>query len=127
MFWHQKPSDETPAANQRKHGRLHPQGVECSLGRVLDVSASGMRVETRGKPIVEMGETAPLTIHGFDGPFMVVCRVCWIRKTGWRAHQIGVVFVEVSPVQRAALSALARTVASNEIIRPELDRQRDAG
>jgi hypothetical protein len=127
MFWREKPLDRDPAANQRRHGRLHPQGVECSLGSVLDISASGMRVEGNGKPIVAMGETAPITIHGFDGPFMVVCRVCWIRKTGWRVHQIGVVFVEVSPVQRAALCALARTVASNEVIRPDLYRQRDAG
>jgi hypothetical protein len=113
------PPVPTPPKIPRRHGRVRCQHIECSLGRVLNLSASGLNAACRGRPVYELGEPIVVTIHGLEGPFEVPARVVWIRKIGFRRHEVGVTFLAVSDHARQSLTALGRAAASNETIGPE--------
>lgn len=112
--------------NRRKFGRVVLQDIGCSLGQVLDLSASGMRVESATKPVVQVGQTFGMVLQSMAGPVNVVALVTWIRKTGWRKHQLGLHFVNPTSELRRAICELARGVASNEVVRPDIERFKNA-
>lgn len=114
------------ADNRRRAGRVVLQSITCSLGTVLDLSSTGLRVETSSKPTVAAGQTFGMVLQSLDGPVNIVATVAWVRKSGWRAHQLGLIIVEPSPELRRAINDLARGVTTNETIRPEHERLRDA-
>lgn len=103
-------------ANARRHGRLRVAALTCTLGPVLDLSASGMRVECRGKPPIREGEAAELTMHAPFGPFTVKTRVHWIRRAGFRRYHIGLEFVDMTDEGRKALNLIARSVPTDVTI-----------
>lgn len=115
------------ADNRRRAGRVVLQSITCSLGTVLDLSSTGMRVETSGKPVVTAGQTFGMVLQSLSGPVNIVATVAWVRKSGWRAHQIGLILVDPTPELRRAICDLARSVTSNETIRPDHERARDVG
>jgi hypothetical protein len=118
---------DKPNDNRRRAGRVVLQSIGCSLGTVLDLSSSGLRVETSGKPVVAMGQTFGMVLQSLAGPVNIVATVAWVRKSGWRAHQVGLMIVDPSPELRRAINELARGVTTNESIRPDHERLRDAG
>lgn len=103
--------------NNRRHGRVKCQDLSCTLGEVLDLSASGMRVRRAGNPIVRKGERFSMTVQTLDGPMLAPVEVTWIRKTGWRRHEVGLSFIEIGAALSAALATMARSSAHNEVFR----------
>ena len=110
--------------NRRRNGRVVLQEVQCSLGEVLDLSTTGMRVQTKLKHDLKVGQTFGMVLQSLDGPVNVAATVAWIRKVGWGKHQLGVRFVDPDPALRKAIGALARSVASNEVVRPDIEHFR---
>ena len=113
-----KKSEDDRAANQRRHGRVVCRDVGCTLGEVLDLSASGLRVRAKGRPIVEAGDRFSLSIQTLDGPMLAPVQVAWVKRCGFRKHEIGITFGETGPALTQALAALARASANNEVISP---------
>lgn len=109
---------EAETENLRRHGRVKCHDVGCTLGEVIDLSASGVRVRSKGRMAVCKGDAFSMTIQTLDGPMLAPVRVAWVRRTGFRTHEIGITFGEAGPALRRALSALARASANNEIISP---------
>jgi hypothetical protein len=101
------------SAEHRRHGRVMCQGVECSIGDVADLSASGMRVTTRFK-LPERGEVFVVTIQTMEGPLAILSRVRWSRRKGLFMREAGLEFFDVGPRTRAVLCELAGRVAYNE-------------
>lgn len=119
-------ADES-ASNRRRHGRVLCQDVECSLGEVLDLSASGMRIRLRGKPPA-IGETFELTLDALDIHLVIPSKVCWVRKAGLLKQDAGIEFAAIDAKTRSSLALLARCAASNETILPEVrEARRSAG
>ena len=110
-------------ANQRRHGRLRMQDIECSLGIVMDLSASGMRIRTRLR-VPEAGRVFTVTLASLDGPVLVGCRVRWWRKAGVLTKELGIEFVEPTPEIAAELGRLASRAAHNETVRDEVSEGR---
>ena len=110
--------------NRRVAGRVALQHVDCSLGAVLDLSSSGMKLQCKTKPPIEVGTPFSMVLIGLDGPVPVTCKAMWIRKSGWRAFEAGVMFLEMTPELRAAVADLARSVCMNETIMPDIERLR---
>ncbi|MCC6426781.1 MAG: PilZ domain-containing protein [Phycisphaerales bacterium] len=113
------PHDDV-GANRRRHGRVLCDGVGCSLGQILDISASGARIRTkfdRLRPAEEM----PLTIEGLDGPIAIHVQVMWIvadeANHPIRQMLTGVRFLNPNEDARRALIELARAAASNPTLR----------
>ncbi|MDX2149055.1 MAG: PilZ domain-containing protein [Planctomycetota bacterium] len=79
--------------------------VRCSLGRVLNLSASGMRVSLRGNLTPE--ERASCEIDGPDGRFSVSVRVKWVKRSGLFTREAGLQFLDLSPRARESLASIA--------------------
>lgn len=105
-----------PGANKRGGGRIACEGIFTGWGEILNASASGLRLSARGRAIPEVGETAPLAIHGPEGTFSVLARVVWARHKNWGRREIGVQFVEVSPQARWHLARLAEAAARGTVL-----------
>lgn len=111
--------------NTRRHGRVICQDITCSVGKILDLSASGMRVRTRHK--LPEGAVFMVVLHGLEQPLRVPCRVTWSKRSGFFSREFGIVFHETDGTTRSALTRLARAAAHNEIFRPSIEESRLTG
>ncbi len=122
---HQGLSDFAPRpANLRRHGRLLCQQVRCSLGVVLDISFSGMRVRS-GARAPSKGNSIMITLESMDACAMIEATVVWSRRTGLFRHDMGIEFGELSSDVRRLLLEVARGCAHNETLRPDHEREQD--
>lgn len=121
-------SDDVSAnlQNARRHGRVRTPGVPSSVGPLIDLSASGCRVECERRPGFREGDTFQITIKGPDGSFPLDVRVAWVRKTGWFKHQAGLEFLDVNGVARQQLATLARLAMITESLNWNAEKRRPA-
>lgn len=82
--------------------------LSCKLGEVLDLSGSGMRVRSTGKPQLKRGQVVALTLRAGDKQLRVTTQAVRLRRLGFRSWEIGLRFVELRPSVQAALKTLAR-------------------
>ena len=106
------PAAASRADDRRRRGRIRTPGVVCSLGEVLDISATGVRFLAGGRPACSVGERATMTILGPAGPFVVMIRPVWIRKTGFFRSEVGACFEDLDPAARAQIIELVRQITS---------------
>jgi hypothetical protein len=88
--------------NNRRHGRVRCQDVECTLGSVMNISASGLLVRT-GLRSPRVGSVVVLKVRTFDGGFDVQTRVEWSKMDGLLHHQVGLEFIDLTPEGRRVL------------------------
>lgn len=103
-----------PSHNRRRHGRLRCDDLRCSLGMVIDLSASGARVRTTGMRPPERGAQVTLSIEVDDATIDIPARVVRSSRTGLLHGEIAVEFIDVTPDIHAQLLKLARGIASNQ-------------
>ncbi len=98
----------------RSRGRMRCNNVETTLGPVLDFSATGIRILSKREVKHEV-EGEPIEIGLLSAFEMVRVKVMvrWSRKLGWRRHEVGLEFVEVSDEVRTVLSEIARSVPAD--------------
>ena len=96
----------------RRHGRLRTEGAASSLGTVLDLSASGMKVFRKGVPPVQEGETFRIEVRTDCEALPVNVIVRRITKVGRRRFEYGLEFIEMTDADRARLTRFARIAAS---------------
>lgn len=111
-----RPEPKQPdPSQQRRTGRIAPEGVDCDRGEVLDLSAGGVRLAGCGQRPGKAGE--PITFKldwglgemEFEG---VIVRIDRRKIFGWVA---GVRFENLTPAHKQALSKAAMLAASGEI------------
>ena len=103
------PSDDSLplAENRRRHGRVRAEETVCTLGVVLDISASGMRVRCEGKPPLKSGQLVTITLATPLGLLAMDVGVAWARRIGWGSGEIGLVFANITEdVTKGVLSVL---------------------
>lgn len=99
--------DEKQSAEHRRAGRLRTELLKCSLGTVVDMSATGMRVRVRrGSPPKWTTKTIKLT--SIDGKDRVRVRLVWVRQHGDRCFELGLHFEQVTSEGRERLQDIAR-------------------
>lgn len=103
----QKPDTAPAAAQRRRHGRVKTDEVPSTLGRVIDLSASGMRVSA-GRKGPGVGAILDVGIQGVDGPFLIRAKVIRVIRRGLMGSEIGLEFDSPAENVRAELSQLAR-------------------
>ena len=106
----------TSESRRRRHGRILLQDIACSLGEVINLSASGMRVKTRQAPEVGASDIA-VTLDTFNGPLLLPVNIMWVKKAGWGKQLVGMQFREIAPEVRRQLVELARSAVHNECMR----------
>ncbi|MEM9418732.1 MAG: PilZ domain-containing protein [Planctomycetota bacterium] len=108
-----KDTPEAPEHNRRRHGRLKTEGTESSLGSVVDISASGMRIHRKGAIPVQEGEKFRIDVQ-IDKEIMAIdVIVRRIRKLGRRKFEFGIEFINMSDEDRMRLTRLARIAATS--------------
>lgn len=77
--------------------------LACELGMVEDISASGMRVKTKRRPPIKVGDKLALSLSTIDFMTHLHAEVVWITRRGWFSHEVGLRFVDVNEQTRAGL------------------------
>ena len=107
--------DEPRGDERRKAGRLRTAEVTCSIGKVLGMSATGMKVLRQGRRVVSEGDQFTLTLKYRHFALPVDVRVVRILKRGFRKYEFGIAFEEVNPRIQSKLTDLAR-LASDQLV-----------
>lgn len=81
--------------------------LDSDLGTVVDLSSVGMRVASKGKPNLQVGQSGRIKIRSGQGALSVTGRVVWIRRKGLRKFEMGIEFIHVKKSLTTALSQLA--------------------
>lgn len=110
-------ASEARESERRRHGRLKTEGTESSLGQVMDISGSGMRIVRKGSLPVKIGESFRIDLKivcedNGETILPVDVTVRRIQKLGRRKFDIGVEFLNLTDENRSRLTRLAR-IASN--------------
>lgn len=92
----------------REHERVGAQGISCHLGQVLDISGGGMRIRTEGPPGVATGDQCNFGVRSSRHQVSVRGLIVWSRRVGWKQHELGVRWLDASPVHVQLLLQLAR-------------------
>lgn len=96
---------------RRRAERHAVETLSCSLGRVVDLSATGMRLACADKPPVQVGQTGKVTLSSPGGSLQVNGRIVWLRRVGGltsKKHEMGVEFVRLAPGTTEAIDSLIR-------------------
>lgn len=90
--------------------------LRCPIGKVEDLSVSGMRVSGRGKTPVVESQRLWMILQGVFGELKVKARVVWTEQTAPRRFEIGFEFVETDDATRRALGEVARASARSQTV-----------
>jgi DnaJ-domain-containing protein 1 len=93
---------------KRRHDRYVSDLLDCSLGNVLDLSASGMRVGVRGRCPLSRGQVTTVTITAPQGSLTLQATVVRVVRRGFRTRELGLEFIGMKPRTAAALKSLAQ-------------------
>ncbi len=103
----QKSDRRSARGNRRLKPRfIHPP-VECDLGRVIDLSAEGLRVEVSQRRKLRVGDSVKLMLGKEDVPV----RVVWIKRR-FMKRTAGLAFESVSPELREMLGSIVAQAIS---------------
>ena len=112
---HPSLSDVGSAKDRRRFGRLRTHEIRTSIGRVLDLSGGGMRVESRWPIRLRAGDLAIISLISEAGEVDLHVRVSWVRPGGLFRCQAGLEFERLTPRLKAMLNYLAQSnVAHHE-------------
>jgi hypothetical protein len=127
-LWSVKSKTHTPAGFQARSADRHaPQEVACTLGEVLDMSATGMRLKMTRKPPVIIGQVMLLELDHPGGKLAVKGQVRWWRRAGMRRYEVGLKFVRVRPGAEHTLEAIAKGMRTARRPAASADRPVDRG
>ena len=103
------PTTQARANEARRHGRLRSEILRCGLGKVVDLSASGMRVLSKGAPFLDVGKTVKTDLVFGGQKLSVKAQLNWVNKEGFRKYHMGFEFLDVTPQTRRGLVDMARS------------------
>jgi hypothetical protein len=106
--WKKQAQPGDASWRQRKAHRYGSETVRCALGEIADISSSGMRVFSDGKPPVKEGGTLAVRLKFSDGSLPVATQVRWIKRRGIKRYEIGLQFIQLKPGVAKVLEAIAR-------------------
>jgi hypothetical protein len=106
-------SSMSEAADRRRGGRFRQDGLESSLGEVLDLSVSGMRIRSttnqKGEIDVELSDRQGTRLR-------MRCLVAWSKASGSGTFDLGLVFLVRTPAITQQLTRLC--MANRPVIKP---------
>jgi len=102
-----KPASDSYA--MRNESRLDTEGLHCSLGRVADITGSGMRLIVASNDLPEVGDIQSYIFSDAKDKATVTGTVKWVRKgTAFtRRCEVGIEFVKLDPETRDSIIRLA--------------------
>lgn len=112
------PSQVVPARRDRRNrSRVACEGLSCTLGRVLGLSATGMRVQARGRCRIQVDGRVTLTLRDSENQLRLSARIAWVKKTGLFQYEAGMEFVDLTFDQRRDLALMAQMAMPKLLMR----------
>lgn len=99
---------QPPASCRRRFGRVRVGNVRCTLGRVIDISAGGLRVLNRSMTPVKADSVIPVQVEALEEWVQASVRVAWVRPAGVFRQEMGLEIIDIEDEARQALIELAR-------------------
>lgn len=104
---------DSTEGSRRQAGRVFCEIVHSNIGRVLDVSRGGMRIEIDHKLPLEPGMKMDIQIAFKDESIQAPVVVSWVKRKGLFKRELGVEFRDLTPDLQEVLNHVARDAASN--------------
>ena len=82
--------------------------VGCELGEILDLSATGCKLQLKGRSPVKAGQVIPFQLAFEGGRIKLQAQVRWVRRVRLIRVQIGLMFVGVPEKTVAAIGQIAK-------------------
>lgn len=94
----------------RRDERFQTLGMSCPIGEIVDLSASGMKIRSKGKPDVIMGQSNQFVLKTSKQKLTVTGIVAWVRRHSMlsKQYEIGIRFTDSRAGMREALIAFAK-------------------
>jgi hypothetical protein len=98
-----KASRFRPLGERRRFGRLKGGNLQCNRGRVLDLSAGGMRLRSGRR------YSTRLTVDLWTATrrVTILAELVWTKRLGFRRYEIGLEFRDVTEEIAETLTAFA--------------------
>ena len=94
---------------RRQKGRLRCGMLVCELGQVVNMSASGLRIQSESNPKLKEGTRLTLTLKTQEQQVSVKVEILWSKHVSAGRYEIGAKFVDVSDALASTLGRLARS------------------
>lgn len=120
MLW-MRPFGERKNDDRRQCGRLKTEFLHSNLGRVVNLSGSGLLVISPRCLVKEQGKTMTVVLRAYEQECRVPCTVVRSERLGFRRHKIGLTFLDVEEA-RPVINALLR----ESVLEPGLGNQHAA-
>ena len=82
--------------------------MRCDLGDLVDLSASGLRVNRKGKPPFKLGQCVQVRLTAGGQALRITAQAMWMKRNGLRHYSIGMRFLSLSTTARKALDSVAQ-------------------
>jgi hypothetical protein len=117
MRWpYMRPEPGQPKQDQqRRTGRISPEGVQCDLGKVVDLSAGGLKLSGKGPQPGRVGDKVSLRLDWGMGKLDFEGVITRVERRWFFGWVVGVKFENLTPARKQALSKAAMLAASGEI------------
>ncbi|MEX0876811.1 MAG: DnaJ domain-containing protein [Phycisphaerales bacterium] len=104
-----RPAPHAAGLHARREPRLHTPDLRCSVGKVADITGSGMRMIVDKDQIPELGDVQSYTFTDPSDSITVTGTVKWIRKGSAfsKRCEVGVEFVRLDQGLRDSIVRLA--------------------
>ena len=101
-----EPDQPPPITERRRDVRLKQQTLHSSLGPVVDLSRSGLRVRSTRR----LRGILSVVLFNRNGPHLTIrARVVWSKRLGFRKHVAGLEFIDPPPNMLRELAKLGTT------------------
>jgi len=111
-------ADADPA-DKRLHARLNMDGLTCNLGVIEDFSLGGVRLRCKRIP----NTIDAIVISSGDEDIELRCERVWHRRVGFRKHEVGLRFLNVTEREYRRMIDFAMTARSRCTFAGEASRE----
>ncbi len=93
---------------RRQHGRIRCTALFTRFGKILDMSASGMRVHCKGWRTPELNDVMEVEIKHPHGVIMVTSKIVWRERLGLRQYMTAFRFMDLTPEKQRQIVEVAQ-------------------
>lgn len=93
---------------RRQRNRVMCEGLSCTLGKVIGLSGTGMRIRATGWCRIRQGDRISLTLKNSELLLKLNANIAWVKKVGLFQYEAGMAFVDLKPEQMSELSLMAQ-------------------
>lgn len=110
--------------NRRRAPRVKCDHVRCSIGDVLDISSSGIRIVREGDLPLRAGQEFLFELTCPEGKILVLGKMIRGVKLKGGRFEYGLEWVKHDDRLQSAVRSIARGVVYNETMRPDIEKAR---